>query len=154
MCLRKAVAHAYSQRLSQDSRRSGFDRRGRGLNSSGDLDLAYMACDIGLGTGQFVRLQLQHLIPAERLQESYLLELMESILYSKTILNAYRGRLPKLKNLWLRKVLELSRSSRMSPRDRRFHQACMRGVARAIKEIQTSGLAAAATASITTTPQA
>ncbi|MBI1178624.1 glycosyltransferase [bacterium] len=94
MVVRATVAKEYARRTVQDEARSELDRKGSSLVSCGDLDLAYTACDLGLGTGLFKCLTLEHLIPAVRLRKDYVLRLREAQTYSRTILNSFRGVAP------------------------------------------------------------
>jgi GT2 family glycosyltransferase len=91
LCVRREVALAYRQQLAGHPERAALDRRGALLTSCGDIDLALTACDLGLGTGRFVQLQLTHLIPTHRVQRAYLLKLRESVVLSALTLNTLRG---------------------------------------------------------------
>ncbi|MCB1120446.1 MAG: glycosyltransferase family 2 protein [Verrucomicrobiae bacterium] len=96
MCLRRAVAKQFIHLVETDPRRQLLGRRGKtGLTNGEDADLAYTACDIGLGTGQFARLKMTHLIPAGRLELNYLLRFAEGTYFSSLILQALRGRKPE-----------------------------------------------------------
>lgn len=96
MCLRRAVAGAFIQVVKTDSRRQHLGRRGKaGLTNGEDGDLALTACDIGLGTGQFSKLKMTHLIPLERCSQGYLLKLAEGTYFSGAILEALRGKFPE-----------------------------------------------------------
>jgi hypothetical protein len=139
LCIRKPVAEKYAEFVQIDSRRFGLDRKGKQLISCGDSDMAFTACDIGLGTGQFTSLELIHLMPAARLSEAYLVRLIEGITYSHTMLDSFRGKLPTLtKQSLLSKVLEFYRILKMTPREQRFYKAFARGKALAIQEILAS----------------
>jgi glycosyltransferase involved in cell wall biosynthesis len=128
MCVRKAVAEKYANRVCNDQKRLGLDRKGKLLMSGGDSDLAFTSCDIGLGTGQFTSLKLTHLMPASRLEEEYLMRLIEGMEYSHRILDSLRGQMPTLPHTsWKGKLLEYYRLLRMNPRDRRFYKAQRRG---------------------------
>jgi glycosyltransferase involved in cell wall biosynthesis len=130
MCLRSAVARYYAELLANDPRRSALDRIGLGLSSYGDIDLAWCACDLGLGLGQFTALVLTHLIPSRRLEKSYLLELAEAVHYSSHMLDFCRdGRVPD----WsLRtRLVEALRTWRMPRPASEFRRAAARGRARA-----------------------
>lgn len=91
LVVRSNVAQAYVSNVAKDELRRGLDRIGDRLTSCGDLDLAYTACDLGLGTGLFKSLSLEHLIPSRRIQKSYLLKLMEAQAYSRILLNSFRN---------------------------------------------------------------
>jgi hypothetical protein len=139
LCVRKVVARKYADLVRKQPKRAGMDRKGKLLISCGDSDLALTACDIGLGTGQFTSLKLTHLIPACRLQEDYLLKLMEGMSYSLAILASFRGKLPPPPNpSWGTKLLQHYYRWRLEPRQRRFHDASERGLALALKEIASS----------------
>jgi len=142
MCVRRSVADEYVRRLKGDATRRALDRRGELLGSCGDSDLVMVACDLGLGTGLFRVLRLTHLIPAKRLQESYLLPLIENMTYSLTILRALRGLRPKSPS-WLRLLWRHIPALRRGLREFRFYCALRRGTRAAVKEIASRNLAAA-----------
>ena len=136
LCVRRIVADQYAKLVQSDPKRLGLDRRGSNLTSSGDSDLAFTACDVGLGTGQFVALKLTHLMPANRVQEDYLLRLFESMVYSGAVLSSSRGKLPPSpKTSLVEQLRHIYRLLKMSSRDRRFYQANRRGLRRAVQEI-------------------
>lgn len=138
ICVRKVVAEKYASLVCNDPKRASLGRKGKLLTSGEDSDLGFTACDIGLGTGQFVSLKLTHLMPPTRLQEEYLIRLLEGITYSHTILESFRGKMPDLPSLsWISKLRIYFGLWKMTPRDRRFHKASQRGQALAIKEIST-----------------
>lgn len=128
MCIRKFVAEKYSDWVNHDSKRLSLGRKGKLLFSGEDSDLAFTACDIGLGTGQFTSLKLTHLIPASRLEEEYLMRLIEGMEYSHRILDSFRGQMPTLPHTsWKGKLVEFYRLLQMNPRERRFYKAKRRG---------------------------
>ncbi|NER52728.1 MAG: glycosyltransferase family 2 protein [Symploca sp. SIO1A3] len=133
MCVRHIVAQKYADLVCNDPKRLALDRKGTSIISCGDTDLAFTACDLGLGTGQFASLKLTHLMPASRLEEEYLIRLYEGIYYSHIILDSFRGKLPS--NSSSNKLAECYRLLRMSPRKRRFFQAKQRGIALATQEV-------------------
>jgi len=90
MVVRSAVARHYATQSRQAPGRVALGRTGSKLTSGEDADIAYTACDMGLGMGLFQRLHLRHLIPPGRLQLAYLLRLRESIEYSGIILASLR----------------------------------------------------------------
>jgi glycosyltransferase involved in cell wall biosynthesis len=136
LCVRKSVAEKYSQLIHVQPERRGMDRKGKLLTSGGDLDLALTSCDLNLGVGQFTSLKITHLIPAFRLQEGYLLRLMEAIAYSGVMLNYFRGKLPKTLS-WRRKILHYLTRLQMNNMERRFYDASWKGELSALKEIST-----------------
>lgn len=74
ICIRREVAEKYAANVKLDPIRSKLGRKGaidkdQILLACEDTDLAYTACDVGLGTGLFKALKLAHLIPANRLTQ-------------------------------------------------------------------------------------
>ena len=136
LCVRKLVARKYADLVHKQPKRAVMGRKGAILLSCEDSDLALTACDLGLGTGQFTSLKLTHLIPGCRLQEDYLLRLVEGMTYSLTILDSFRGNIPTLPNPSLgQTLLETYHLWRLNPRERRFYEARKRGANLAIEEI-------------------
>lgn len=133
LCVRRGVVEEYARTLERSAWRRHFDRKGKGLMSAGDLDLANTACDLGLDKGVFERLRLEHLIPPERLREEYLLRLTTAMEFSTWAIwwCRDRDRLPKPWGVrrWLK---HLRRLAGLSPRERRFHRARMRGRRKAL----------------------
>ncbi|MEH1819260.1 MAG: glycosyltransferase [Nostoc sp.] len=134
LCIRKIVAEKYAKLLYNQPERANMDRKGKLLISGGDIDLALTACDVGLGIGQFTSLKVTHLIPSFRLQEDYLLRLMEGINYSLIMLKYFRGQMPS-KISWRKKLLQYYTSWQMSSKNRRFYNASIKGETLAIQEI-------------------
>ena len=141
LCIRKVVADKYAELVHSDPNRSQLDRTGKAENSvtalmaCGDIDMALTSCDLGFGTGLFKSLRLTHLIPPQRLQEDYLLKLIEGLTYSVVILESFRGKTPP-KYSWLAKYLDYFRYwLLLDPRERRFKDAHFRGLNFAIKEL-------------------
>ncbi len=139
MCVRKIVAKKYADLVCNDPKRMNMDRKGKSLVSCGDTDLAFTACDLNLGMGQFASLKLTHLIPTERLQESYLLRLAQANGYSSVILRSFRDdTLSFSKQSWRGKLIEYYYTQRMEQRERRFYQAKKRGEMSAIQDLSNS----------------
>jgi len=140
LCVRRSVGQHYVAQLVNNPERQNLDRKGKLLTSCGDSDLAFTACDVGLGTGQFVSLKLSHLIPAERLQERYLLKLIEGLSYSGTLLNYFRGIKPTTPTptSLFQTIREICRVLCMESRERRFYFAKQRGEHQAAQEIFSS----------------
>jgi glycosyltransferase involved in cell wall biosynthesis len=142
LCIRKAVANQYLELTYNDQKRLDLDRKGKLIISGGDSDLAFTACDMGLGTGQFTALKLTHLIPANRLDEGYLLKLSESMTYSNTMVQAVRGDLQEtdlqetLVSSPKQKLRECYYFLTMSPRERRFQAALQNGRKLAIQYLK------------------
>jgi glycosyltransferase involved in cell wall biosynthesis len=134
LCVRRTVAEKYTHLVRNDPRRLNMGRKGELLLSCEDSDLAFTACDMGLGTGQFTSLKLTHLIPTSRLEEEYLMRLCEGLSYSYTILASLWGNIPLSKS-WIRKLFEHYKAWKMNPRERRIYKAQIRGYDRAMQEI-------------------
>jgi glycosyltransferase involved in cell wall biosynthesis len=134
LCVRKTVAQKYAELVQQDPKRNKLGRTGKALTACEDIDLAYTACDLGLGTGIFSDLKLTHIIPPNRLQEEYLLRLIEGLSYSGAILESFRGKAP-LNYSWKAKLLDSFRNLFLDSRERRFKAASFRGLLLANQEI-------------------
>ena len=136
LCIRKKIAEQYAELTQNDAKRLGLDRRGNLLTSCGDSDLAFTACDMGFGTGQFTALKLKHLMPASRLEEDYLLRLIEGMAYSHVILESFRDKFPSKPAFSLKaQLVEAYQLFKRSSIDRRFYRAHKRGLMLALQEI-------------------
>lgn len=141
ICVRRCVAEHYRQETLTNPLRAALDRRGSNLSSAGDTDLAFTACDLGLGAGRFRALRLLHLIPKERLELAYFLRLVEGIAASQIVVRSLREPMsPPAPPSWLAQLRERWRDWRRDPIDRQLCQAERRGHARGYAQ-----LAAAAT---------
>ena len=135
LCVRKDVAQKYAELVRNDPRRAGMGRKGKLLTCCEDFDLAYTACDLGFGTGEFTSLKLTHLIPPSRLDEDYLVRLTEGIHYSIIILESLRGKLPPQPTWRSSSIYLLYLRIRYGSRRRRFYEAKQKGIRLACKEI-------------------
>ena len=136
LCVRRSVAAWYVSLHENGKRSFTLDRNGASLLSGGDNDLAACACDIGLGVGVFRALRLTHLIPMDRLRESYLLALAENIALSTVILRSFRSppesvAAPSLK----KRIADTLRALTMNSRERRIFRAVRRGERRALQQL-------------------
>ncbi len=138
LCVRRVVAEHYAHALINDHRRRALGRSGAQLTSGEDSDLAWTACDLGFGNGVFARLKLTHLIPASRLEEGYLLRLVEALSYSKVMLDASHGHRPSRPSRSQR-LFDYYCHLHVSARERRFLQAKARGRDRALDELEAAG---------------
>ena len=119
MVVRRTVAEAYARTLAEQPARAALDRVGGKLTSCGDTDLALTALDLGLGTGQFAALELDHLMPASRIEQSYLERLARGIHYSATVLASFRTVvMPRPSRS--ERLLKWYESWHIDPRTRRF----------------------------------
>lgn len=72
MVLRRSAAEAYTAALAKHPERLAFDRTGTQLTSGGDNDLVMTVLEAGLAVAYNPNLILTHLIPARRMEVSYL----------------------------------------------------------------------------------
>jgi glycosyltransferase involved in cell wall biosynthesis len=139
MCIRADVARYYRDTCVKSHLRVILDRKGNSLASSGDIDLAYTAIDMGHGTGRFVSLSLIHIIPKARTSIDYLERLAEATEESNVYLNHVRNMLPKTpdKTGIFRKWIQRARMQfRMKKEHRRLHLARERGRRKGMVNIQ------------------
>lgn len=139
MCLRREVADRYLHNVQTTPERLQLDRRGKLLLSGGDTDLAFTACDIGLGMGLFQHLVLIHYIPKQRLEEPYLIQLVEQIQRSCVWLEVLRRpdfRPPESLALGERLFRSYHRL-RLPSRARRFFDAATRGRTQGYVDVST-----------------
>ena len=139
MCVRRGVAERYARDMETNPRRKALDRTGQSLVSGGDLDLAWTACAMGFGMGQFKELKLTHLIPPERLTEEYLCRMHEGKGYTGVILGSLWGRRDPeavYEGFW--NLLRMGwRRFRSDWKGRRFLAAKRKGVAKAQQQLRT-----------------
>jgi GT2 family glycosyltransferase len=128
LCVRRSVASAYVKHY-QEAQLKLTDRKAGSLVSGGDTELCYIACSLGLGFGVFPELALSHLIPADRLEEEYILRLVEGIQTSVHLVHyKWRGKFPD-RPRGLREMLRIALNLyRRRGVDRRVYLAELRGV--------------------------
>jgi glycosyltransferase involved in cell wall biosynthesis len=137
MCLRRVVAEEYRLRVLADPLRRALDRSGTSLVSGGDDDMARTSHSLGLATGLFPQFRLTHLIPPGRLDEDYLLRLVEGQSYSGVIIGALHAgghEIPRISPM-RRRVGRLRRLLTMRSRARRFFEARLRGQQQAVADL-------------------
>lgn len=127
MCVRRNVAAFYARAIEQNPQRACLDRRGQGLGSTGDMDLALTSLDLGMGTGVFPELELRHLIPERRVQKSYLLKLVEDGAVGDVIFQASRGILARQSESRVDKLVRSYKMLRASRIQKAFGLAFERG---------------------------
>lgn len=122
MCVRRVVVDAYLNRIKTDPLRAD-------LSGGEDNDLAFVACDIGLGMGLFTSLFLKHHIPENRTTESYLLKRFEDAQRACVWLEFLRDPAlqPPSRATLGQRLIEWYHLRRLSPRERRFRLAARRG---------------------------
>jgi len=135
MCIRRTVANRYRELAAAHSFRFKLGRKGAALDSAcEDIDMAFMACDMGLGIGRFANLRLVHLIPRQRLTNEYLFRLIEGISYSETIVVALRRGIPA-KRCRVDRLVDFYKSLRIPKLQRWLARAAAEGRTRAINEL-------------------
>jgi hypothetical protein len=76
--MRRKILNQYRQEAYSKPEIPGFSRRGEQFLASGeDVHIAEIGLALGYGCGVFCSLELTHLIPKRRVQEPYLLKLIE-----------------------------------------------------------------------------
>jgi hypothetical protein len=86
ICVRREVAELYANRVRKDSLRYTLGRTGASYGAGEDIDMGWTSILLNKGTGCFARLRLRHLIPKERLTESYIEHLQIGSAYAEKIL--------------------------------------------------------------------
>lgn len=90
LCVTRRVAAPYREQIDQLGVANVLDRRGEDLFAGGDELFSSVAAAAGLGFGVFPELGVNHLVPAERLREEYLLRLIQDHAFSHGVLR-YRS---------------------------------------------------------------
>lgn len=129
MTVRRAVWERYLQLCACDPRHLRLGVWGQRRVGGEDLDLALCAFDLGLGAACFAGLTATHLMPAVRLTEDYLVQLVEGIAFSTVILEGLRPAvgLDQPRAGFFASLREQVRAWRLPRREGRFYQAELRG---------------------------
>ncbi len=118
MVIRKEVADHY-RTIATDPLRLSLDRRGSGLGSCGDTDMARCAPELGYYMAYQPQLKMTHLIPSFRLKYGYFFRLCRSLKRSGILLDRIRtGRPSQLAPptfAWIRMPLDAVRQFTPSP---------------------------------------
>ena len=130
LCVRRAVAEDYARKAGAGPIRKALDRTGSGMSAGGDIDLAWCAVDLGMGTGRFQSLTLTHLIPKSRLTVDYITRLHAGIEASSLILNSFRtdAAPPREVPMWREMVQLALIIARKPSRERRILRATQRAL--------------------------
>lgn len=136
MCVRATVARQYMTELAAHPERRRLDLQGSTLLYSGDTDIAYTACRMGLGKGVFPSLRVEHLIPASRCQARYLCRVAEGRGYSE-VFHTYllTGRAPPRPGSRLDWLRRFRRRLQISDLEAKVSVARDRGRWRAFREL-------------------
>ncbi|MGC3988598.1 MAG: glycosyltransferase [Chthoniobacteraceae bacterium] len=137
MAFRRQIGQGFIQWVDEHKHARLLGRRPDILLSHEDIALARMAYEFDLGTGIFERLQLDHYIPARRLELSYMVKLSEGFGYSGILSKWINGDNYQPPNKGkLQRVLEIVQSYRKTPEARACWLASRRGVQAALKFIE------------------
>jgi len=137
MAFRRPLGHAFIKWVDDNRHARLLGRRPDILLSHEDIALARMAYHFNLGTGIFERLQLDHYIPARRLELSYMVKLSEGFGYSGILSKWINGDPYRPPNKGkIHRLLELIQSCRKTPEARACWKASRRGVRAALKFIE------------------
>lgn len=105
MCVRRTVAEDYARKLAANPFRRSLGRTGSAMMAGEDLDLAWCAVDLGMGTGRFRALTMTHLISKRRLTWGYFTHLSAGIAASNVILKSLRGDANPSQVSWWRQIV-------------------------------------------------
>jgi glycosyltransferase involved in cell wall biosynthesis len=86
LCANRATAFGFAKIVQQLKCQAVLGRRGNQLNSNEDDIFAWAAVDAGLGFGVFPALRITHLIPARRVTQQYMLQLLNDSSFSECVL--------------------------------------------------------------------
>jgi glycosyltransferase involved in cell wall biosynthesis len=123
MCVRRVVAEAYAAKFRRDPLRQRLGRRGGKIGGGEDIDLAYTAIELNLGTGRFHRLKFTHLIPKTRITEDYVVWLHTGFAVVEEISCALYHRRRPFRNPWIARLRYLYLYLRGNSLDRRVLRA-------------------------------
>jgi glycosyltransferase involved in cell wall biosynthesis len=126
MVVRRIVACEYANLTSSDPIRASLDRAGESLSSCGDIDLSWGSHRLGLGTGLFPSLTLEHLVPKRRMTKKYLLALTEACAFSNQLLRWFWG-LPLAERSRSEVLYRLYQDFRLPSLERAFSKTRLRG---------------------------
>jgi glycosyltransferase involved in cell wall biosynthesis len=94
MCVRRHVGEAYVELTRHSAIEIGA--KGASLDAHDDYEICFVACNGARGVGIFPELKITHLIPRNRLTDSYMTRLVEGRTYSHfVLLYKWTGALPR-----------------------------------------------------------
>jgi glycosyltransferase involved in cell wall biosynthesis len=132
LCLRAKVAEAYCRHCDTSAIQIASRRGQQVLLSGEDVEMCYVARDLGLGVGVFPSLKITHLIPGNRVSAEYLLGIFQGSITSNLLL-AYKwnGTLPQRRSV-ARKLLSFCKQMLfLRGIDRRMYVSTLRAQAAA-----------------------
>jgi glycosyltransferase involved in cell wall biosynthesis len=136
MCIRRAVVDRWLQDLAARPEALKLGRAGSSLGACEDGHLALMSGELGLGTGVFRRLSLQHLIPPKRMTRDYFVRLAAGHAYSFNVLRRLLGQpLRKDRKSWSERLFECYRAWHMPRVDQEIQRAMTRARAESVRDL-------------------
>ena len=136
MCIRRAVVDLWLEQLAAQPDALSLDRVGANLGACGDSHLALMSGELGLGTGVFCRLSLQHLIPPKRMTPDYFVRLAAGHAYSINVLRRLLGQpLRKDRMSFSERLFELYRLWHMPLMVRKIQRAMKLARAESVRDL-------------------
>ena len=132
MFVRRAVADHWADTFdASPMRRALFLHENPPILFSEDTDLALTAPDMGLGTGIFPSLHIDHLVRAEKVSAERLLRLIENQQIAEAMIYAIRGLNVRTRfQRWRKVVNDHAKLAFLRGNDRRAHWHLLRGRAR------------------------
>lgn len=139
LCARREVLACYRDCVLANPMRRLLDPTPRGPGFGGDTDIAFAGIRAGYGKGIFDRLVLDHLTPAGRCSDQYIIENAEGLAFSSG-LHGYieTGSVSPPRNDWRFWVMNWARRPAMQRLEWELLLARQRGRLNAIKKIETS----------------
>jgi hypothetical protein len=139
LCARREVLEVYRERVLANLMRRLLDPTPKRAGFGGDSDLSYSGCRAGFGKGVFKCLALDHLIPAGRCSDEYLLRNAETNGYS-AVLHGFveQGDTTPPRNDWRFWIMSWLRRPRRKRLEWQVEMARRRGMWKAVAEIADS----------------
>ena len=131
LVIRKDVGEAYIEDQEADTTQPILDRNGSSLISGGDNDIVFTAINLGYGSGCFKNLRLTHIIPKDRLTETYIIKLTEAMALSNVLIFHKYGlnyTLPVRPRGRITNILYYFQRKRMNPLKRALIDAEVNGI--------------------------
>lgn len=136
LCARRDVLELYRQSVLGNPLRRLLDPTPRRAGFGGDSDISYAGCLAGFGKGVFKRLVLDHLIPAGRYSDEYLLKAAATNGYSTVLHGFVEYGVPKPpRNDWRYWVMSWLRRPRRRRLEWEVEMARRMGMWKAVAEI-------------------
>jgi glycosyltransferase involved in cell wall biosynthesis len=139
LCARREVLAHYRAGVLENPMRRLLDPTPRGGGFGGDTDIAFAGIRAGYGKGIFSRLVLDHLTPAGRCADQYIINNAEGLSFSSG-LHGYieTGRISPPRDDWRFWLMNWARRPTMKRLEWELLLARQRGRLRAIKEMETN----------------